>query len=228
MPSRRRATAAVTDHRTRVGQQRRERTRARILAAALEVFAERGTEAPVIDDFIRAAGIARGTFYTYFRTTAELLVAASADLEDRLMVAIEAALAGRTDPVERLATGTRLWLRRARDDRVLCGFVIRSQLRGRLVEETLVKDLRAGHRRGAFRIGTVAVARDLVVGTIREAMARMLAGPVPRAYPDQVAAAILQGLGTGGRDIRRLLAMPVPVLTGEGSAATAKGPSSPA
>lgn len=205
---------ATADHRTRVGQQRRERTRARILAAALPVFAERGTEAPVIDDFIRAAGIARGTFYTYFRTTAELLEAASRDLEDRLMVAIEAALAGRTDPVERLATGVRLWLRRARQDRVLCGFVIRSQLRGRLVEETLVKDLRAGHRQGSFRITTVAVGRDLVVGTIREAMARMLAGPVPRSYPDQVAAAILQGLGTGERDIRRLLALPVPVLTG--------------
>jgi AcrR family transcriptional regulator len=213
MPSRR-ATAAATDHRTRVGQERRARTRARILAAALAVFAERGTEAPVIDDFIRAAGIARGTFYTYFRTTAELLEATSRDLEDRLMVAIEAALAGRTDPVERLATGTRLWLRRARADRVLCGFVIRSQLRGRLVEETLVTDLRAGHRQGSFRITAVAVGRALVVGTIREAMARMLAGPVPRSYPDQVAAAILQGLGTGEREIRRLLALPVPVLAG--------------
>jgi hypothetical protein len=70
------------------------------------------------------------------------------------------------------------------------------------------------------------VGRDLVVGVIREAMARMLAGPVPRAYPDQVAAAILQGLGTGDREIRRLLAMPVPALPGEGSAAGTKGPSS--
>ncbi|MCC7258339.1 MAG: TetR/AcrR family transcriptional regulator [Gammaproteobacteria bacterium] len=209
---RHRSPARSAGHRTRVGQERRARTRASILAAAVRVFAEHGTDVPVIDDFIRAAGIARGTFYTYFRTTAELLAATSRDLEDRLMVGIEAALADHTDPLQRLATGVRLWLRRAREDQVLCAFVVRSQLRGRLVEDILTRDLRAGHRQGSFRTPGIGVARDLVVGTIREAMARMMTGPVSRHYPDQVAAVILQGLGVESRMIRRLMAMPVPAM----------------
>lgn len=209
---RHRSPARSAGHRTRVGQERRARTRASILAAAVRVFAEHGTDVPVIDDFIRAAGIARGTFYTYFRTTAELLAATSRDLEDRLMVGIEAALADHTDPLQRLATGVRLWLRRAREDQVLCAFVVRSQLRGRLVEDILTRDLRAGHRQGRFRTPGIGVARDLVVGTIREAMARMMTGPVSRHYPDQVAAVILQGLGVESRMIRRLMAMPVPAM----------------
>jgi AcrR family transcriptional regulator len=212
----------ATGHRTRVAAERRARTRARIIAAAVQVFAEQGVDAPVIDDFIRAAGIARGTFYTYFRTTRELLAATSRDLEDRLLAAIEVAMVDRHGPLERLATGTRLWLRHAREDRGFCGFVVRTELRGRLVEETLTRDLRAGHRLGGFHTPGVAVARDLVVGTIREAMARMMAGRVPRTYPDRVVRAILAGLGVGPRTARRLLALPLPPLP----AATA--PSSPA
>ncbi|MEY2866979.1 MAG: hypothetical protein RIQ43_1005, partial [Pseudomonadota bacterium] len=53
------------DHRTRVGQERSNRTRLRILEAAMRVFAEKGPDAPVIQDFIIAADMSRGTFYNY-------------------------------------------------------------------------------------------------------------------------------------------------------------------
>ncbi len=53
---------AAPDHRTRVGKERSARTERRILEAALEVFADRGPDAPAIDDFVQAAGVARGTF----------------------------------------------------------------------------------------------------------------------------------------------------------------------
>jgi AcrR family transcriptional regulator len=46
---------------------RRER-REQILAAAKEVFAERGYHNASINDIIRRAGIARGTFYLYFES----------------------------------------------------------------------------------------------------------------------------------------------------------------
>ena len=50
---------AAVDHRTRVGRERRARTQARILETALGVFAVKGPSTPVIDDFIKAAGVAR-------------------------------------------------------------------------------------------------------------------------------------------------------------------------
>lgn len=202
----------ATDHRTRVGRERRARTRRRILAAALVVFAEKGREAPVIDDFIKAAGVARGTFYNHFRTTDELLAATSKWLEDELILAIEAQIGALEDPVKRLATGVRLWLRWAQADRTACGFVVNSRFRGPLVEETVAADLRGGRRAGIFRFRSVEAARDLLVGTILEAMRRMLISKVPRSYPDDVARLILGGLGVGERGVDRLLAQPVPEL----------------
>jgi AcrR family transcriptional regulator len=196
-------------HRTRVGQERRARTEARIVAAALQVFAERGTDAPVIDDFIHAAGVARGTFYNYFTHTEQLLAAVARALEDDLILAIEREMAGLTAPVERLSTGMRLWLRWAEADRQGCGFVVRSRFRGPLVERQLASDLQGGLQAGILRGIGADTARDLVVGTILAAMNRMLEQQVPSTYCDEVAAAILRALGVPPRTVARLLQAPV-------------------
>ena len=63
------------DHRVRVGAERREKTRLKLLESALLVFTEKGLDNVVIDGFIAAAGVSRGTFYNHFRTTNELLLA---------------------------------------------------------------------------------------------------------------------------------------------------------
>jgi AcrR family transcriptional regulator len=207
-PARRRD--AASDHRTRVGRERRARTRAAILEAAFRVFAQKGPDAPVIDDFIRAAGVARGTFYNHFRTTDELFVATSQWLEDNFMRAIDADLAAIEDPVARLASGVRLWLARSREEPALCGFIVRNRHRGRLVERILGGDLRGGARAGRLGVERRDTARDLVVGAIREAMGRMMDGPVSRGYVDELARAILRGLGIDEGEIDRLCALPLP------------------
>ena len=205
-------TRSTVDHRTRVGQQRRARTRAHIIGTALAVFAEKGTDAPVIDDFIRAAGVARGTFYNHFTSTQELLDAATKTLEDNVMRSTLAAMTQIEDPVLRLATGIRLWLRWAQSDAIGCGFVVRSRFRGSLVEEQVAADLRGGLRAGQFRFPRVEIARDLLVGTILEAMHRMMTSKVPDTFADEVAGLILQGIGVDKRGTERLLARPLPAF----------------
>lgn len=203
---------AVVGHRTRVGMERRARTQARIVAAALRVFAEKGPDAPVIDDFIREAGVARGTFYNYFTRTEQLLVAVSKSLEDDLITAIDSEIAGVPDPVLRLATGVRLWLGWARADPVWCAFITRSRFRGPLVERQLAADLKAGHRAGAFDFPSVEIARDLVVGTILQAMHRLMTTRTPRRFTDDVTRTILRGLGVDARSTARALNAPVPAI----------------
>ena len=198
------------DHRTRVGQRRRARTRSHIIGTALAVFAEKGPDAPVIDDFIRAAGVARGTFYNYFTSTQELFDAATRMLEDRVMSSTLAAMEPIEDPVLRLATGIRLWLRWARSDAIGCGFVVRSRFRGSLVEEQVAADLRGGLAAGKFSFPSVEIARDLLVGTILEAMHRMMTSKVSDDFAEEVAGLILQGIGMDRRGIQRLLARPLP------------------
>ena len=200
----------TTDHRTRVGRERRARTRQRIIEAALGVIAERGPDAPVIEDFIQAADIARGTFYNHFKTTEELLTATSSWLEDSLIDSIESAIGGFDDPVRRAATGMRLWLHLSRQDPVFCAFVVRSRFRGAAVERTLALDLGAGLRSGRLAAPSIELARDLVVGTIREAQARMMDARVPATFPDDVVRLILRALRADERKIAALLAAPVP------------------
>jgi len=201
-----------TGHRTRVGRERRARTQQRIVAAALRVFAEKGPDAAVIDDFIREAGVARGTFYNYFTRTGDLLVAVTQALEDDLIQSINAEMSLLRDPVSRVATGLRLWLAWARDNPVGCAFIVRSRFRGPLVEHQLTADLRDGLDAGAFDFPDVRIARDLVVGSVLEAMHRLLTPPVPRNYADGIVRMILAGLGLDGSVTEEALKWPVPRL----------------
>jgi AcrR family transcriptional regulator len=213
----------TSDHRTRVGRERRARTRQRIIEAALGVIAQRGPDAPVIEDFIQAAGVARGTFYNHFETTEELLIATSSWLEDAMIGNIESAIGGFDDPMRRLATGMRLWLHLSRRDPVFCAFVVRSRFRGDAVERTLALDLGESLQSGRLTAPSVERARDLVVGTIREAQARMMDTRMPAAYPDDMVRLILRALRADERRIDALLAAPVPSVM---RAAPTKVPSS--
>lgn len=189
------------------------------------MIAERGPDAPVIEDFIQAAGVARGTFYNHFKTTEELRTATSSWLEDALIDRIESVIGDFDDPVRRAATGMRLWLHLSRRDPVFCAFVVRSRFRGAAVERTLAVDLDAGLRSGRLVAPSIELARDLVVGTIREAQARMMEARVPATYPDDVVRLILRALRVDQRQIDALLAAPVPPVV---RAPPSTAPSSPA
>ena len=214
-PIARRAAAKprpASDHRTRVGQQRCAQTRIQIITAALGVFADKGPDAPVIDDFIRAAGVARGTFYNHFASTEALLDAASRMLEDNVMRWTLSVIGDIDDPALRFAMGVRLWLRWSQADKVGCGFVVRSRFRGPLVERQLAADLQDGLDAGKFRFPSVPVARDLSVGTILEAMRRLMTSRVPKTFTDDVARVILQGVGVDKRTADKLMAAPLPPI----------------
>ncbi len=55
------------------GRSKRERTRAALMDAAIEVVAEKGMEAAKISDMTAAAGLANGTFYNHFDSKDEIL-----------------------------------------------------------------------------------------------------------------------------------------------------------
>src|ERR1700742_1468312 len=66
-------------------------TRERLIAAAIEVFAEQGYEGARLQDIARAAGLTTGAIYANFRGKAELLFAA---IGTRAGAEVDALLAG--------------------------------------------------------------------------------------------------------------------------------------
>src|SRR5438045_4533862 len=90
-----------------------------ILRAATDVFADRGYFNAQVADVARAAGVAAGTVYLYFRSKDDLLVSIfERTMRDGLAEG-RAAVAAVRDPVERLRRFARLHLARLGRDRNL-------------------------------------------------------------------------------------------------------------
>jgi AcrR family transcriptional regulator len=204
------AARKKADHRTRVGRERSARTEARILEAALRVFAERGPDAPKIDDFVLAAGISRGTFYNHFEDVGELLAATSEWTTRELIETIETALEGIEGPGLRFGVGLRLFFAKAQVDPVWCRFVARVWKLGGL--ELPARDLERGLRQGTFRAPSLAAAQDLLFGGVREALSRMGKERTPPSYGAQMTELCLQALGTDSRRIAAVLKHQLPSL----------------
>lgn len=70
----------------------RENTRARLLEAALEVFAEKGIRRVTVDELVAAAGFTRGAFYSNFSSIEEVFFAVFEDQAERMLSAVRAAI----------------------------------------------------------------------------------------------------------------------------------------
>jgi TetR/AcrR family fatty acid metabolism transcriptional regulator len=90
-----------------------------ILKAATQVFAQRGFFNAQVADVAKAAGVAAGTVYLYFRSKDDLLVSLFERTMKDAIATGRAALAGATDPRDRLSRIARLHLERLGRDRDL-------------------------------------------------------------------------------------------------------------
>src|ERR1700710_1309007 len=91
------------------------RNRARLLAAAKEVFAERGLDA-TMDEVARRAGVGAGTAYRRFRNRDDLIGALFEERLDEFMATLEWARAD-DDPWRGLSGFLERWMEMQAEDR---------------------------------------------------------------------------------------------------------------
>lgn len=83
--------------------------RGELVAAARRMFAERGVTATSVADIVRAAGVAQGTFYLYFETKDDVVLAVVEDVAEQMLESISASLGhSGLSPVERLSSFNRV------------------------------------------------------------------------------------------------------------------------
>ena len=134
-----------------------------ILRAAIDVFAGRGYFNAQVADVARAAGVAAGTVYLYFRSKDALLVSIFEKTMREAIADGQACVAPLHDPIERLRAIARVHLERLGRDRSLA-VVFQVELRQstKFMERfssTLLRDylgiirgiIADGQRTGAFR-----------------------------------------------------------------------------
>jgi len=71
-------------------EQKKQRLREEIIAAALDRFARHGFDATTIDDIVRDVGVSRRTFFRYFETKEDVVTAWFARTRAGLSEALEA------------------------------------------------------------------------------------------------------------------------------------------
>lgn len=210
-----RATSSMntSQHRSRVGAERRQRTRLRLIESALEVFAEKGVDATVIEDVIASAGVSRGTFYNYFRTDAELLAAVGEEVSNDTVRRIESVVGALPDPAERLAQGLRLCLHLARKYPLFARFFSRAGFNaigpGHLLFEYVPRHVQEAVAARRMDVPDVRTAVDLLGGVVLSAVHAIATRPVAKTYPESMVLLLLLGLGMTRASAQRLVAAPL-------------------
>ncbi len=152
-----------------------------ILRAAIDVFAERGYFNAQVADVARAAGVAAGTVYLYFKSKDDLLVSIFERSMREGLTGGRAAVANLQDPRQRLLRLARGHLARLGADRNLA-IVFQVELRQstKFMEQfsaTLLRDylglireaIADGQREGLFRSDVKAtVAAKMLFGALDE------------------------------------------------------------
>ncbi len=152
-----------------------------ILRAAIDVFADRGFFNAQVADVARAAGVAAGTVYLYFRGKDDLLVSIFERTMRQGLAEGQTAVADIADPRERLRKFAQLHLARLGHDRNLA-VVFQVELRQSIkfmerFSSTLLRDyldlirsaIADGQAAGQFRSNiSPTVAAKLFFGTLDE------------------------------------------------------------
>lgn len=193
--------------------------RTRIYKAAVRLFAENGRAEVNVSDLAEAAGIARGTIYNNIRDPENLFGEVATQLSHEMLVRTEATMGSLTDPAERIATGLRLFLRRAHEEHDWGRFLVRfslshTALRG-MMSEPPARDIQRAMATGRFKNepANVPVLVTMLSGATMAAMNAVIRGDQAwREAGSATAELFLRAGGVGVVDARRIARTDLPPL----------------
>ena len=188
-----------------------------LIAAAFRVFADKGLETPVIDDFIVASGVSRGTFYNHFKTREEILKAVADELAWEINDRILPVLKPLKDPAQRICASLLCFIGMAGEDRTRGWILVRmipvvgGPLNDRMRRHAR-SDLKRGVDIGRFQIDSISATLDLGLGMAAMVIRSILAKRVPADYARIAVAMFMRSLGIDAKEAREIAAMPLPVI----------------
>lgn len=171
--------------------------RAELTDAAAAVFAERGAANTAVSDIVQRAGVAQGTFYLYFESKDDLLVAIAERMVGAVIDMAEAALDGEASAVSQLRAFVGALAGAAREEGAPellellhspDNLALHHRLEERIIPRLLPlmeRIVERGLEEGTFDVADPRAAAWFVLGGLHGAE---LAGTPPAAMPGALAA----------------------------------------
>ncbi len=198
---------------------RRRAARSRIHQAALRLFADTGGAQLTVSDLAEAAGIARGTIYNNIEDPERLFSDVALDLSRDMIARVERTMRELDDPAERLATGLRLFVRRAHDDhdwgRFIVRFALSSSALRSLTLEPPARDVAKAIQQARFRAdpSQAQALVHMLAGSTLAAMNAVIHGDQGwREAAGATSELFLRAAGLSARDARRIALSALPDL----------------
>ena len=182
------------------------------MTAARRLMSQRPRDAFTVDDVVRGAGVAKGSFYNHFSDRDHLVEEINRSVRDKEEAEVDACNEGVTDPLARICRGMAVYARFAMTMPDEAHLLALSQTRGPSFEarhEGLFSDLRLALHQGSIVAPSIDAAAMLVIGQVVMLMAR-LSGQVA----DQTTVLVVQhslamtlaALGISLRDAQQMAA----------------------
>jgi AcrR family transcriptional regulator len=193
--------------------------RGRIHGAAVRLFAQTGGRAITVSDLAGAAGIARGTIYNNVENPENLFAEVATALSREMIVRTEATMRTMADPAQRIATGMRLFIRRAHEEpdwgRFLVRFALNEESLRSMLGEPPARDIAEAVRVGRFKVSPekVAALAAMLAGATLSAMNAVIGGNQTwRDAGTNSAGLFLRAGGIGATEAQRIAAVELPPL----------------
>ena len=196
--------------RAEIGREKRARTRAQLVAAANALFANQAPESVTIDDVVRKAGVAKGTFYVHFDGLEALTAAVADELVQTFDELLQPSRLSINDPVLRIAFGCSSFINKALSDPRWAALVSRMAAAapkgGELARRRLFEDLQQFTKGLPGDGGSPELNLEIVVGIMLQLMRALGEGRLSSLDRDAALGAILRAIGLSARQAKSVVA----------------------
>jgi AcrR family transcriptional regulator len=202
---------------------KRSLARRRLIAAAIELIAEKGVDGLRLREIADRADIGFGSFYNHFASKEELVEAVVAEYVGSLTQAIIVSADEFEDPAQTAAVAHRMFVRLAYDDPQLAWVIVHLDRSDALLETAsrphLGPVLARGIETGRFHGIEIEVAVSFIVGATIAVMRGILAGRLGIDADVGSARILLRACGLTDAEALELAARELPPSTTSGSGA---------
>ena len=195
--------------RAEIGREKRARTRAELVAAANSLFARQAVESVTVDDVVREAAVAKGTFYVHFDGLDGLTAAVAQELVQSFDEMLQSDRLSLDDPALRIAFGCSSFIDKALNDPRWASLVARMATAdpkgGELLRGRIFEDLQQFSNNLPDGGPCAHLNLEIVVGIMLQLMRAFGERRLSSLDRDAAISAILRAIGLNAREAKSVL-----------------------